>query len=147
MKKIIMKELIIQMNEENNKEENNKSNEKEEDEELKLENDNKKTIYKDFYKFIEIHPQNMIINFTSRDETEEEYKLRVEETIKSQQNEPNVRKKLKVKPVKPGQSNSIAPFVQRPDEIERIKILIKSPSNIDVKRLIDLKAYKKQSHS
>ena len=128
--------------EENNNEENNKSNEEEEDEELKLENDNKATIYKDFYKFIENPPEIMIINFTSRDETEEEYKHRVEETIKSQQNELNEWKKLKVKPVKPGQSKPIAPIVQRPDEIERIKILTKSPSNIDVKRLIDLKAYK-----
>ena len=36
----------------------------------------KKTIYKDFYKYLENKPKIKVVKFSERDETEEEYKKR-----------------------------------------------------------------------
>ena len=40
----------------------------------------KKTIYKDFYKYLENKPKIRIVNAKERDETEEEYQKRVYDT-------------------------------------------------------------------
>ena len=140
IKKLYPKKKYIQMREdikEKYKEEKEKSISKEnynsEDENVDdLMNDDtqilKKTIYKDFYKFLENKPDIKIINTTFRDETDEEYQKRIEETIEKQKENLAKYKFLKGKN---------KPIVQHPDEIPRGKIAIKQPSNIDIKLVLD----------
>ena len=47
----------------------------------------KKTIYKDFYKLLDAKKKPKIVNFTERDETEEEYNKRVNDIIEKQKEE------------------------------------------------------------
>ena len=96
----------------------------------------KKTIYKDFYKYLENENNITVIKFTERDETEEEFKKRVEDTIEREKEELNKYKNQKNKPPPKG-TKPIAPVVHKPEDFEKGKILDKSPSNIDVKYLID----------
>ena len=90
----------------------------------------KKTIYKDFYKYLENKPKIRIVNSKERDEKDEEYQKRVNETIEKQK-EALMRFKLsKAK-------NEKKPIVQKPEEIPRIKVYDQEPSNIDVKHIVD----------
>ena len=142
IKKLYPKKKYIQMREdikEKYKEEKEKSMSKEnynsEDENVDdLMNDDtqtlKKTIYKDFYKFLNNKPDIKIINSTERDETDEEYQKRVEETIEKQKENLAKHKMSKTK-------NEKKPIVQHPDEIPRGTVSIKQPTNIDIKLILD----------
>ena len=97
----------------------------------------KKTIYKDFYKFIENKPKIRIVNSKERDETEEEYQKRVIDTIEKQ------KEALAKFKLSKGKSDK-KPIVQKPEEITRIKVYEQEPSNLDVKNIVDKE---KQCHS
>ena len=90
----------------------------------------KKTIYKDFYKYLENKPQIRIVNAKERDETEEEYQKRVYDTIEKQK---DMLARFKMSKNK----NEKKPIVQKPEEIQRIKVYDQEPSNIDVKQLVE----------
>ena len=90
----------------------------------------KKTIYKDFYKYLENKPKIKVVNFSERDETEEEYQKRIIDTIEKQK---EALAKFKYSKGK----NEKKPVVQKPEEIQRIKINELEPSNIDVKQIVD----------
>ena len=90
----------------------------------------KRTIYKDFYKFLDNKPKIFMIKCSERDETDEEYHKRVEETIEKQ-------KELLAKSRSSKNKSEKKPIVQQPNEIPKGKILIKEPGNIDVRLLID----------
>ena len=90
----------------------------------------KKTIFKDFYKFLEKKPKILVVNYSERDETDEEFQKRVEETIEKQKD--NL---LKSKLSKNKNEKKI--IVQQPNEFKKEKIKIKDPGNIDVRLVID----------
>ena len=90
----------------------------------------KKTIYKDFYKYLENKPKIKVVKFVERDETEEEYQKRIIDTIEKQK---EALAKFKYSKGK----NEKKPVVQKPEEIQKIKINKIEPSNIDVKQLVD----------
>ena len=90
----------------------------------------KKTIYKDFYKYLENKPKIRIVNAKERDETEEEYQKRVYDTIEKQK---DMLARFKMSKNK----NEKKPIVQKPEEIQRIKVYDQEPSNIDVKQLVE----------
>ena len=113
--------------------EKNKEYSEEEDDVNALMNDEetlKKTIYKDFYKFLENKKKINIVNFTERDETEEEFQIRVNDTIEKQKES---LAKYKASKEKKGEK----PVVQKPEEFYKIKIYNQHPSDLDVKQLID----------
>ena len=114
-------------------EKNNKEYSEEEDDVNALMNDEetlKKTIYKDFYKFLENQKKINIVNFTERDETDEEYQIRVNDTIEKQKES---LAKFKASKEKKGEK----PVVQKPEEFYKIKIYNQHPGDLDVKQLID----------
>ena len=90
----------------------------------------KKTIYKDFYKYLENKPKIKVVKFSERDEKEEEYQKRIVDTIEKQK---EALAKFKLSKGK----NEKKPVVQKPEEIQRIKIYELEPSNIDVKQIVD----------
>ena len=141
-----MRENIKEVYYESLQKENEEEEEEEEQENLNdIMNDDsnilKKTIYKDFYKYLENENIITVIKFTERDESEEEYKKRVEDTIEREKEELNKFKNQKGK-VNPKGPKPVMPIVHKPEDFEKGKILDKSPSNIDVKYLID--KYKKE---
>ena len=98
-----------------------------------LMNDNsetlKKTIYKDFYKLLDAKKKPKIVNFTERDETEEEYNKRVNDIIEKQKESLN---RYKASKDKKGEK----PIIQKPEDFTRIKIYNLHPNNLDVKHLV-----------
>ena len=90
----------------------------------------KRTIYKDFYKLLDNKIKIKIMNFTERDETEEEFTIRVNDTIEKQKESLAKYKTSKEKKTE-------KPIVQKPEEFSRIKIYNQQPSNLDVKQIID----------
>ena len=114
--------------------EKNKEYSEEEDDVNALMNDDsetlKKTIYKDFYKYLDNKKNIKIVNFTERDETEEEFTIRINDTIEKQKEQLSKYKTNKEKKVE-------KPIVQKPEEFTKIKIYKQQPSNLDVKYLID----------
>ena len=114
--------------------EKSKDNSEEEDDVNALMNDDsetlKKTIYKDFYKFLEDKKKIKIVNFTEREETEEEFNIRVNDTIEKQK---ELLAKYKTIKDKKGEK----PVVQKPEDFFKIKRYNQQPSNLDVKQLID----------
>ena len=113
---------------------NNKDYSEEEDDVNALMNDDsetlKKTIYKDFYKFLDDKKKIKIVNYTERDESEEEFTIRVNDTIEKQK---DLLAKYKTAKDKKGEK----PMVQKPEEFSKIKIYNQQPSNLDVKQIID----------
>ena len=97
----------------------------------------KKNIYKDFYKFLQTPNVIRVVRFNERDETEEEYQKRVEEIIERQKAEVQKFKTMKSSKLLPKDKKPQPPVVQKPEEIERIKILEEDPSNIDVRNLVN----------
>ena len=115
--------------------ENEKNNDYSEEEDVNaLVNDDsetlKKTIYKDFYTILDNKKKLKIVNYTERDESEEEYTTRVNDTIERQKES---LAKFKASKDKKGEK----PIVQRPEDFAKIKIYNQQPSNLDVKSLID----------
>ena len=90
----------------------------------------KKTIYKDFYKYLQSKPTIKVVKSLERDEKEEEFQKRVNDTIEKQKEALSKFKTSKGK-------NEKKPIVQKPEEFQRIKISEQEPSNIDVKQIID----------
>ena len=113
---------------------NNKDYSEEEDDINALMNDDsetlKRTIYKDFYKFLDNKKKINIVNYTERDETDEEYQTRVNDTIERQKES---LAKYKTTKDKKGEK----PVVQKPEDFSKIKIYNLQPSDLDVKFLID----------
>lgn len=99
----------------------------------------KKNIYKDFYKFLQIPNSIKVVNFNEREESDIEYKERVEKIIEQQKNELLKFKSMKSNKLNPKEKKPLPPIVQKPEEIERIKILDEMPSNIDVRYLVSNK--------
>ena len=119
----------------NKYQEKNKEYSEEEDEDVNaLVNDNsetlKKTIYKDFYKLLENKKKIIIVNYTEREETEEEFQIRINDTIEKQ-------KELLIKYKTSKDKKIEKPIVQKPEDFYKIKIYNQKPSNLDVKKLID----------
>ena len=102
----------------------------------------KKTIYKDFYKYLQNKPKIKIVDNTERDEKEEEFQKRVYDTIERQKEALSKFKLSKNKSDK-------KPVIQKPEEFQRIKIYEQQPSNIDVKQIIEkekvLKTFKEKN--
>ena len=114
--------------------ENEKNNDYSEEEDVNaLVNDDsetlKKTIYKDFYTILDNKKKLKIVNYTERDESEEEYTTRVNDTIERQKES---LAKFKASKDKKGEK----PIVQRPEDFAKIKIYNQQPSNLDVKSLL-----------
>ena len=110
------------------------NNSEEEDDINALMNDDsetlKRTIYKDFYKFLDNRKKINIVNYSERDETEEEFQTRVNDTIEKQ-------KELLAKYKTTKDKKSERPVVQKPEDFSKIKIYNLQPSDLDVKFLID----------
>ena len=70
------------------------------------------------------------MNFTERDETEEEFQIRINDTIERQKELLNKYKMTKEKKAE-------RPIVQKPEDFTKIKIYNLHPSDLDVKVLID----------
>ena len=90
----------------------------------------KSTLYKDFLVHLSSKQQMKIIPIHERDETDEEYNLRVTETIEKQKE--NLQK-FKLNKNK----NEKKPIVQKPEDIPRNKIITNLPTNINVKFIVD----------
>ena len=90
----------------------------------------KKTIYKDFYKYLQNKPTIKVVKSSERDETEEEYQKRVNDTIERQK---EALAKFKISKGK----NEKKPVVQKPEEFQKTKLYEQEPSNIDVKQIIE----------
>ena len=89
----------------------------------------KKTIYKDFYKYLKSKPEIKVANSSERDEQEDEYQKRVNDTIEKQ--------KEALSKFKLSKGKEKRPVVQKPEEFQKIKIYDIEPSNIDVKQIIE----------
>ena len=89
----------------------------------------KKTIYKDFYKFLQNKPTIKVVKSSERDEKEEEFQKRVNDTIE--------RQKEALAKFKLSKGKDKKPVVQKPEEFQKIKIYEQEPSNIDVKQIIE----------
>ena len=137
-KKEMKQEKIIEHKKESNeKEESNISivNKLEEENSMDtLLNDDsfiaKNALYKDFLVHLITKPQIKVIPTKERDETDEEYTLRVTETIEKQKENLQKFKSNKSK-------NEKKPVVQKPEDIPRNKIITIIPSNINVKYIVD----------
>ena len=90
----------------------------------------KNTLYKDIMVHLASKPKITIIPIYERDETDEEYTLRVTETIEKQKESLQKFKTNKNK-------NEKKPIVQKPEDIPRCKIITNLPSNINVKYIVD----------
>ena len=90
----------------------------------------KRTIYKDFYKFLDNKKKINIVNYTERDETDEEFQTRINDTIEKQKELLNKYKNTKEKKTE-------KPIVQKPEDFTKTKIYNLHPSDLDVKVLID----------
>jgi hypothetical protein len=112
----------------------NKSHEEQENSLDALLNDDsfiaKTNLYKDFFVHLTTKPKLKIIPIHERDETDEEYTLRVNETIEKQK-----ENLLKFKSNK--NKNEKKPIVQKPEDIPRNKIITNLPTNINVKYIVD----------
>ena len=145
IKRLYPKKKYIQMREDiketyetdkelNKLKEQEKNNSEEEDDINALIKDDsetlKRTIYKDFYKFLDNRKKINIVNFTERDETDEEFQIRINDTIERQKELLNKYKMSKEKKAE-------RPIVQKPEDFSKIKIYNLHPSDLDVKVLID----------
>ena len=90
----------------------------------------KNTLYKDFLFHLSNKPQIKIIPINERDETDEEYTIRVTDTIEKQKESLQKFKTNKNK-------NEKKPIVQKPEDIPRNKIITNLPTNINVKYIVD----------
>ena len=90
----------------------------------------KNIMYKDFLFHLSDKPQIKIIPINERDETDEEYTIRVNDTIEKQKELLQKFKTLKSKAEK-------KPIVQKPDDIPRNKVITNLPTNINVKYIVD----------
>ena len=112
--------------------EDNKNYSEEENVDMFMNDDSetlKKTIYKDFYKYLENKPEIKVVNNSEREEKEDEYQKRVNDTIEKQ--------KEALAKFKFSKSKEKKPVVQKPEEFQKIKIAEVEPSNIDVKQIIE----------
>ena len=76
-------------------------------------------------------PDIRILKTDERDETDEEYTSRVNDTIEKQKETLEKYKTNKNKKEK-------KPIVQRPEDIPRNKVITNLPSNISVKHIVDI---------
>ena len=90
----------------------------------------KNSLYKDFIMHLSTKPEIKIIPVHERDETDEEYSLRVTNLIEKQKE--NLQK-FKLNKNK----NEKKPIVQKPEDIPRNKIITNLPNNINVKYIVD----------
>ena len=90
----------------------------------------KNSIYKDFIVHLSTKPQIIIIPTHERDETDDEYALRVANILEKQKE--NLQK-FKLNKNK----NEKKPVIHKPEDITRIKIITNLPNNISVKYIVD----------
>ena len=91
----------------------------------------KQNLYKDFLVYMNWIPDIRILKTDERDETDEEYTSRVNDTIEKQKES---LEKFKINKNKKEKK----PIVQRPEDIPRNKVVTNLPSNISVKHIVDI---------